>query len=284
MEGTRIRRLEERDIDVAIALTDLEAWGYTREDFRRLLALSPDGCFVAERDGRMVGVLTTTTYEGLAFLGAVIVAPELRGKGVGKEMMEAALAHLRATGVRTVRLNAYLNAIPFYERLGFRREYEVIRWHSPAVPGGQVRGVRPIRTADLADLAHMDAKYFGASRRILLARLAEEFPATFLVAEHGGRLRGFIVGNPTGDSCEIGPWVVEPGSSGIAEDLYRALINSARTSEVAFSGPSQNQVLLEFVRKTPFKEVFRALRMWWGANEFPGDPAGIWAVGGLEKG
>ena len=284
MEGTRIRRLEERDIDVAIALTDLEAWAYTREDFRRLLALSPDGCFVAERDGRVVGVLTTTTYEGLAFLGAVIVAPELRGKGVGKEMMEAALAHLRATGVRTVRLNAYLNAIPFYERLGFRREYEVIRWHSPAVPGGQVRGVRPIRTADLADLAHMDAKYFGASRRILLARLAEEFPATFLVAEHGGRLRGFIVGNPTGDSCEIGPWVVEPGSSGIAEDLYRALINSARTSEVAFSGPSQNQVLLEFVRKTPFKEVFRALRMWWGANEFPGDPAGIWAVGGLEKG
>jgi len=284
VEGTRIRRLEERDIDAAIALTDLEAWGYTREDFRRLLALSPDGCFVAERDGRMVGVLTTTTYEGLAFLGAVIVAPELRGKGVGKEMMEAALAHLRATGVRTVRLNAYLNAIPFYERLGFRREYEVIRWHSPAVPGGQVRGVRPIRTADLADLAHMDAKYFGASRRILLARLAEEFPATFLVAEHGGRLRGFIVGNPTGDSCEIGPWVVEPGSSGIAEDLYRALINSARTSEVAFSGPSQNQVLLEFVRKTPFKEVFRALRMWWGANEFPGDPAGIWAVGGLEKG
>ena len=284
MEGTRIRRLEERDIDAAIALTDLEAWGYTREDFRRLLALSPDGCFVAERDGRVVGVLTTTTYEGLAFLGAVIVAPELRGKGVGKEMMEAALAHLRATGVRTVRLNAYLNAIPFYERLGFRREYEVIRWHGPAAPGGQVRGVRPIRTADLADLAHMDAKYFGASRRMLLARLAEEFPATFLVAEHGGRLRGFIVGNPTGDSCEIGPWVVEPGSSGIAEDLYRALINSARTSEVAFSGPSQNQVLLEFVRKTPFKEVFRALRMWWGANEFPGDPAGIWAVGGLEKG
>jgi len=30
--------------------------------------------------------------------------------------------------------------------------------------------------------------------------------------------------------------------------------------------------------------VFRALRMWWGANEFAGDPAGIWAVGGLEKG
>src|SRR2546426_4380027 len=270
VEGTRIRRLEERDIDAAIALTDLEAWGYTREDFRRLLALSPDGCFAAERDGRLVGVLTTTPYDGLAFLGAVIVAPELRGKGVGREMMEAALVHLRKTGVRTVRLNAYLNAIPFYERLGFHGEYEVIRWHGPAGAGGErVRGVRPVRPADLTGLAQMDAKYFGANRQILFARLAEEFSGTFLVAERGGRLSGLIVGNPSGDSCEIGPWVVEPGSGRIAEDLYQALINSAGASEGAFSGPSRNPALLEFGHKTRFKEEVRALRMRGGGNEFP---------------
>src|SRR5256885_10154299 len=87
VEGTRIRRLEERDIDAAIALTDLEAWGYTREDFRRLLALSPNGCFAAERDGRVVGGLTTTTYDCLAFPGAVLVAPGVRGEGVGADMV-----------------------------------------------------------------------------------------------------------------------------------------------------------------------------------------------------
>src|SRR2546429_1081530 len=206
VEGTRIRRLEERDIDAAIALTDLEAWGYTREDFRRLLALSPEGCFVAERDERVVGVLMTTTYDGLSFLGAVIVVPELRGKGVGKEMMEAALAHLGKTGVRTVRLNAYLNAIQFYERLGSQREYEVIRWHGPAGAGGErVRGVRPVRPADLTGLAQMDARYFGANRQILFARLAEEFFSTFLVAERGGPISGFIAGNPSGDAWEVGP-------------------------------------------------------------------------------
>ncbi|TLZ80399.1 MAG: GNAT family N-acetyltransferase [Methanobacteriota archaeon] len=284
VEGTRIRRLEERDIDAAIALTDLEAWGYTREDFRRLLALSPNGCFAAERDGRVVGVLTTTTYDGLAFLGAVIVAPELRGKGVGKELMEATLAHLQATGVRTVRLNAYLNAIPFYERLEFHREYEVIRWHGPASAAEKVRAIRPIREDDLAGLARMDAKYFGANRQALLARLASEFAHTFLVAERGGRPKGFIVGNPSGDACEIGPWVVEPAVTGVAQDLFHALVRAAGSSEVALSGPSQNRALLEFVRGAGFEEVFRALRMWWGANDFPGDPAGIWAAGGLEKG
>src|SRR2546426_12023033 len=233
VEGTRIRRLEKRDIDAAIALTDLEAWGYTREDFRRLLALSPDGCFAAERDRRLAGVLTTTTYDGLAFLGAVIVAPELRGKGVGKEMMEAALSHLRTTGVRTVRLNAYLNAIPFYERLGFHGEYEVIRWHASTTRGQRVRGIRPIRAEDLTGLARMDAKNFGPNRQALLARLASEFANTFLVAEPGGRPKGFIVGNPSGDSCEIGPWIVEPGSGRVAQDLYRALVDAAGASEVA---------------------------------------------------
>jgi ribosomal protein S18 acetylase RimI-like enzyme len=284
VEGTQIRRLEERDIDAAIALTDLEAWGYTREDFRRLLALSPDGCFAAERDRRVVGVLTTTTYNGLAFLGAVIVAPELRGKGVGKQMMEATLAHLRTAGVRTVRLNAYLNAIPFYERLGFHREYEVTRWHGPASGRGSVPTVRPVRADDLAGLARMDASYFGANRLALLTRLATEFPRTFLVAEHGGQPTGFIVGNPSGGTCEIGPWVVEPTATGVAQDLFQTLVEAAGSSDVALSGPSQNRALLEFVRKAGFGEVFRALRMWWGTDGFPGDPAGIWAAGGLEKG
>src|SRR5882762_2477244 len=207
MEGTRVRTLDRGDIDAAIALTNLENWGYTRADFLRLLTLSPEGCFVAETNDRVVGVLTTTTYDGLAFLGAVIVSPDFRGKGVGRAMMEAALDHLRAKGVRTVRLNAYLNAIPFYEKLGFRREYEVIRWHGEAFTG-RMQGVRPIRFDDLESLAQFDERYFGANRRDLLERLADEFPSTFLMSEHRGIVRGFIVGNSSEDSCEIGPWVV----------------------------------------------------------------------------
>jgi ribosomal protein S18 acetylase RimI-like enzyme len=283
VEGARIRRLEEQDIDAAIALTDLEQWGYTRADFRRLRALSPDGCFVAESDRRVVGVLTTTTYDGLAFLGAVIVSPDLRGKGVGRAMMEAALDHLRGQGVRTVRLNAYLDAIPFYEKLGFRREYEVIRWHGDAVTG-RMQGVRPVRFDDLEPLSRFDERYFGANRRVLLERLADEFPSTFLVSEHRGLLRGFIVGNASGDSCEVGPWVARPGSGLAATDLFGALVVAAGASEVAFSGPSRNEALLKFVRGLGVSEAFRALRMAWGADEFAGDPEGIWALGGLEKG
>ena len=283
MEGAIVRRFGERDIDAAIALTNLENWGFTHADFARLLALSPDGCFAAELDGRVVGVLTTTRYDGLAFLGAVIVRPELRGKGLGEAMMTTALDHLRRVGVRTVGLYAYLNVVRFYERLGFRGEYEIIRWHGSAEPGN-VRGVRPVRMDDLGPLAVMDAKYFGTNRRILLDRLVEEFPSTFLIAERRGRIRGYIVGNPNGDSCEIGPWVVDPAAEGTAEDLYESLIAAAGVSEVAFSGPSPNESLLEFVRGRRLEEAFRTLRMVWGSDEFREEAHGIWGVGGLEKG
>jgi len=105
-----------------------------------------------------------------------------------------------------------------------------------------------------------------------------------LVAESRGSIRGFLAGNPGGDTCEIGPWVVAPESGAVAGDLYRGLVAAAGTPDVAFSGPSTNEALREFVRDQRFEEVFRALRMRWGADEFAGDPRGIWALGGLEKG
>jgi hypothetical protein len=46
-------------------------WNQTILDWQRLLALSPEGCFVAERNGRIVGTCTTVSYgSALAWIGA----------------------------------------------------------------------------------------------------------------------------------------------------------------------------------------------------------------------
>ncbi len=283
MGEPRIRRLERRDVDAAIALTDLEGWGYTPADFSRLLALSPEGCFAAEDAGRVIGVLTTTTYERLAFLGAVIVSPEQRGRGIGRLLMDAALDHLTASGVETVRLNAYLDVVKFYERLGFHGEYEVVRWRTTASPQ-EARSVAAASENDMDALASFDSTYFGASRKRLLSHLLRENPATFLLARHRLEILGYLVGSPFNGACEIGPWVVAPGNPQTARDLFRALVNVVGPREYAFSGPYCNRELAGFVEEAAFAEVFHTLRMWRGRNLYPGDPAGLWAAGGLEKG
>ncbi len=279
----RVRRLEARDIDTAIALTDLEDWGYTRADFERLLALSPQGCFAAEDEGRVVGVLSTTSYGPLAFLGAVIVDPALRGQGVGRLLMREALRHLASTWVQTVRLNAYTNVIAFYEKLGFHREYEVIRWHGK--PSAAKAGRASLATPeDLDRLVSFDARFFGAPRKALLARLLDELPDTVLMVSQGPEVLGYLVGSPYDGACEVGPWVVAPGHPEVAQALFGSLAARIGPREYAFSGPERNPDSLRFAADAGFTEAFRTLRMWWGQDLYPGNPAGVWAAAGLEKG
>lgn len=283
MAEPRVRRLVEADIERAIELTDLEDWGYTREDFERLLALSPQGCFAAEDGGRVVGVLSTTAYGPLAFLGAVIVDPGARGTGVGRLLMHEALRHLASTWVQTVRLNAYLDVIPFYEKLGFHREYDVVRWHADVA--SDLSGQTSVATeGDLDRLVSFDARYFGAPRKPLLERLLNEYPETFLVASDGPEVVGYMVGSPYGHACEIGPWVVAPGHPDAARHLFHTLVATVGPRTYAFSGPERNPELLAFVQEAGFREAFRTVRMWWGQDLYPGDPRGLWAAAGLEKG
>ncbi len=231
----------------------------------------------------MVGVLSTTSYGPLAFLGAVIVDPAVRGRGVGRLLMEAALRHLASTWVQTVRLNAYLNVIPFYEKLGFHAEYHVVRWKADVSLGSSGHAVRATPD-DLDRLVSFDARYFGAPRKSLLERLLHEYPRTFLVASEGPQVVGYVVGSPYDHACEIGPWVVAPGRAQVARDLFGALVVAVGPREYAFSGPEPNEALAAFARDAGFHESFKTLRMWWGQDLYPGNPRGVWAAAGLEKG
>lgn len=50
----------------------------------------------------------------------VFVEPGLAGRGLGRRLVEAAEARARAAGLSAFVVRANLNAVPFYERLGYR--------------------------------------------------------------------------------------------------------------------------------------------------------------------
>lgn len=61
----------------------------------------------------------------LAKIERVAVLADYRGKGIGTAVMEGAIAHLSTQSISQIKVNAQLQAIPFYERLGF------IKWGDP---------------------------------------------------------------------------------------------------------------------------------------------------------
>ena len=88
-------------------LRRLVGWNQLPEDWGLLLQLSPPGCFIAERDGRIVGTVTTVQYQKkIAWIGMLIVHPDSRGRGVGAQLLTRAIEFLRAERIPSIKLDA----------------------------------------------------------------------------------------------------------------------------------------------------------------------------------
>ena len=77
---------------------------------------------VAELDGRIAGFAVVLSEEGKAELDGLFVEPELWRRGVGTELVEAAVHEARRRGLSLLTVVASPTAKVFYERCGFTVE------------------------------------------------------------------------------------------------------------------------------------------------------------------
>ena len=95
-----LRVMRQTDLPFADAVRALAGWNQTLDDWRRFLAIEPDGCYLAERNGQSAGTATTIVYgPTVAWIGMVLVHPDYRRKGVGTALLEQCLTYLRTSGV-----------------------------------------------------------------------------------------------------------------------------------------------------------------------------------------
>lgn len=90
--------------------------------------------YVARLDGRVVGTFQLVFFRALlrhgtllAHAEAVQVDPDVRGKGVGRAMMDFAIAEARRRGAGSLQLASNkqrLDAHRFYERAGFEKRLD----------------------------------------------------------------------------------------------------------------------------------------------------------------
>jgi GNAT superfamily N-acetyltransferase len=136
----KIRKATRADVPAIVALYADDMLGRARETpdaldpyYAAFDALSGE-VFVGERDGRIIGTLQLTIIQQLSYRGskvaeieAVRVATDLRGGGLGAELIRFAVERARAAGCVRVQLTSNkdrVDAHRFYERLGFRRSHE----------------------------------------------------------------------------------------------------------------------------------------------------------------
>jgi ribosomal protein S18 acetylase RimI-like enzyme len=103
-------------------------WNQPREVIRRKLAVAPELFLVGRQDGRVVAAVIAGWDGHRGWIYHLAVAPDLRRRGVGSRMVEAAEALLRTRGCPKANLQilaANRDVVAFYERLGFVVEERV---------------------------------------------------------------------------------------------------------------------------------------------------------------
>src|SRR5688572_19271298 len=94
------------------------SWDANRAEFEQ--ALDANALFLAEEDGDPVGFVTAWIEGHHAKIGDLYVADSGRRQGIGSALVETVVENLRARGATHLFLNANLQALAFYEKLGFR--------------------------------------------------------------------------------------------------------------------------------------------------------------------
>lgn len=125
---------------------EIEAWATPKKLESYQESLRTKEFFVAEEDGVIVGfgVLNPESAE----VEAVYVSPAAGRRGIGLEILRKLEETARARGLRVLRLNASLNAAPFYEKAGYVAQERSTYRLSTGVEIACIPMVKVVRDAD----------------------------------------------------------------------------------------------------------------------------------------
>ena len=208
-----LRSMTASDIPAGMRLKAEAGWNQVEGDWRRFLDLGPDGCFVAERDGRVVGTVTTCRLGSIGWIAMLLVEKTERGAGIGRSLLNRAVDSLESHGVTAVRLDATPQGRPLYESLGFRVDFRLIRYRGTISP---IPPAPDLRTGEASEIVGLDLAVTRTDRRVLLDRLVADHPRHCLVAPSlSGPIRGFVLWRPGSSASQIGPCIAEP-DAGVA--------------------------------------------------------------------
>src|ERR1700752_951832 len=165
--GLRIRTMRPDEISIALDWAAAEGWNPGLADHACFATVDRDGFFIGELDGAPAATVSCINYDAtFAFLGFYIVREDLRGRGYGLRIWNAAIAH---AGPRVIGLDGVVAQQKNYRKSGFELAYSNIRY------GGSVTafdpnqaGVISLTEIPLATVAAYSATVFPAARSAFL--------------------------------------------------------------------------------------------------------------------
>ena len=262
MNTYTIRPMRPDEISIAIEWAAAEGWNPGLSDAACFASVDPQGFLIGELDGQPAATVSCVNYDArFAFLGFYIVRPDLRGKGHGLRIWNAAIAH---AGPRVIGLDGVVAQQDNYRKSGFALAYANIRYGgtvtAPDAPRGDVIALGDV---PFADVAADDATVFPAPRSPFLRAWIGASGHVGCALVRDGRLAGWGVIRPCRTGRKIGPLVADDRAA--AEAVLSALLAQAGGGEIFLDVPGINREAIALAESIGLAPVFETARMYTGA-------------------
>lgn len=271
-----------RDLDDAKALVEEAGWNQTEADWRIFLELGT--AFALRDQGRVIATAATLPYGGrFGWISMVLIAGEYRRQGLATRLMERCISSLTDAGVVPI-LDATPAGRTVYLGLGFEDSWPFQRMllREPTKAEAKANpAVERVTDGDWAELCAYDAKFFGADRSAMLARLRGRLPEAELLIRRNGKIAGFLLGRAGRRASQIGPLVADD------EDAALTLLEHAAhavTAPVYIDVMDDKTRLLERLTALGFARERPYTRMLYRRRESFQDLPHTFAVAGPELG
>jgi hypothetical protein len=260
-----IRTMRPDEIAIAVDWAAAEGWNPGRADAACFATVDPDGFLIGELDGEPAATISCVNYdEGFSFLGFYIVRPDLRGRGHGLAIWNAAIAH---AGRRVIGLDGVVAQQENYRKSGFALAHANVRYGgtlaAPAARAATLRGVMALGDVPLASVEVDDATVFPAARSAFWRAWLGAPGHVGRALVRDGRLAAWGVIRPCRTGRKIGPLVADDRAA--AETVLSALLADAGGGEIFLDVPSPNREAVALAEALGLVPVFKTARMYTGS-------------------
>jgi GNAT acetyltransferase-like protein/acetyltransferase (GNAT) family protein len=261
MSDLRIRSMRTDEISIAVDWAAAEGWNPGLADAACFAMVDPDGFLIGELDGAPAATVSCVNYSAsFAFLGLYIVREDMRGRGHGLRVWDAAIAH---AGPRVIGLDGVVAQQQNYKKSGFKRAYANVRYGGTvAAPDAQRAGVIAMAEIPLAFVEAYDATVFPAPRTAFLRAWISSPGHVGRALVRDGQLAAWGVIRRCRKGNKIGPLVADDRDA--AEAVLAALLTSAGSGEIFLDIPSVNRDAIALAQNLGLAPVFETARMYTG--------------------
>lgn len=259
METLRIRPMRPDELSVAVDRAAAEGWNPGLNDAACFATVDPEGFLIGEIGGEPVATISCVNYDArFSFLGFYIVRKDLRGRGYGLQIWNAAIAH---AGNRVIGLDGVVAQQDNYRKSGFTLAYANVRYGGTAtVTDEPPDGIVDLAGLPIADIEASDSMVFPAPRPAFLRSWVGTPGHIGRALIRNGALAGWGVIRPCRTGHKIGPLVADDRDT--AQAVLSALLRATGGGEVFLDVPGINTQAVALAKAAGLAPVFETARMY----------------------